>query len=68
MQKSRPATRRKLIERIERRRNSRVIALVTNIRQFGAGEIADIMLPWLVDQLRRIGHVERLDLFLVTFG
>ena len=64
----RPKARRKLIERLEKRRGSRVIAIVNSIRDYGAERIAHSLLPWLADQLVRIGHVDLLDVFLVTLG
>jgi ATP-dependent protease ClpP protease subunit len=53
---------KKLITDIERQRNSKILVYVSNMTM-GYPEV-----PRIYNRLRKLGHVDRLDLFLVSFG
>ena len=57
-----------LIGELEAARESRVITYVTGDRQPATSQIGDDSVRPLVDHLRRMGHVERLDLFIYSRG
>ena len=62
------ADRLRLIKAIEDARQSRVITVVTGDRRGHETRIAWDMVPLVIDHLREIGNVERIDLFLYTPG
>lgn len=58
-----------LIQKIEQKRGSRVVTYVTSDRQGPAGgRVAMDIIPIVSEQLRAIGRVEKIDLFLYTAG
>lgn len=57
-----------LIKKIEKSRNSRLIAYVTGDRQPFATRIADDIIPMLNRHLENIGHQKKISLFLYTRG
>ena len=62
------AERRTLIQQIEVARESRVITYITGDRQPITAQVADDALRPLYEQLREIGHVPRIDLFIYSRG
>jgi hypothetical protein len=60
--------RRQLIADIEQARGSRVITYVTGDRPPVAAQIGDDAIRPIYEQLRTIGHVEKLDLFIYSRG
>lgn len=61
-------TKKELIRKLEKERNSRVITYVTGDRQPFATKIADDVVPLLNGQLEQIGKVKKISLFLYTNG
>jgi hypothetical protein len=57
-----------LIQRLEKERNSRVISYVTGDRQPFATRLAGDVVPFLNEQLEKIGKVKKISLFLYTSG
>jgi hypothetical protein len=60
--------RKPTIAEIEKKRSSRVICYLTSDRQNALAILAKDALPVFFNQLRRLGAVERLDVFLFTTG
>ncbi len=61
--------REKLIEKIEKERNSKVITYITSDRQGPvSGRVAMDIIPIVSQQLRQIGKVKNIDLFLYSTG
>jgi len=61
-------TRRALIKQIEDTRGSRVLTYITSDRNPAPGQIGDDAIRPMYDQLRTIGKVKKLDLFLYSRG
>jgi hypothetical protein len=61
-------TRRELIRKIEEARDSRVLTYVTGDRQPAVSQIGEDSLRPMVDHLRSMRHVKRIDLFLYSRG
>jgi hypothetical protein len=62
-------TRTDLIKEIEKQRKSRVITYITSDRQGPVNaRVATDVIPLISEQLRKIGKVEKIDLFLYTSG
>jgi ClpP class serine protease len=60
--------RKKLIEELEAKRESRVLCYVTGDRGPTPAQVSDDALRPIYDQLRTFGHVKKLDLFLYSRG
>lgn len=60
--------RKDLIAQIEEKRGSKLICFLTSDRANATAIIAKDALPVFFNQLRQLGHVERLDLLLFTTG
>ncbi len=61
--------RKKIIEKIEKERNSKVITYITGDRQGPlSAKVAMDIIPIVSQQLRQIGKVENIDLFLYSTG
>lgn len=61
--------RKEIIEKIEKERNSKVITYITSDRQGPvSARVAMDIIPIISQQLRRIGKVENIDLFLYSTG
>lgn len=62
------AERKKIIERIETARGSRVVCYVTSDRPNADAQINKDVIPILYDQLQAFGNTSKIDLFLFTNG
>ncbi|MDO8502506.1 MAG: hypothetical protein Q7S20_11755 [Gemmatimonadaceae bacterium] len=62
------AERRELIQQIETTRESRVITYITGDRSPVTAQVSDDALRPLYEQLREMGHVPRIDLFIYSRG
>jgi hypothetical protein len=60
--------RKTLIAEVEAKRHSRLISYITSDRQNAAAIIAKDALPVFFNQLRALGHTERLDILIFTTG
>jgi len=61
-------TKKELIEKLEKERDSRLISYVTGDRTPFATRIAGDIVPLLSDLLDKIGKVKKISLFLYTSG
>lgn len=57
-----------LYKQIESERNSKLLVYITGSRPGLETQIADDILPMFTEHLDRIGDVEKISLFLYTFG
>lgn len=62
------ATRQELIQKIEQLRGSKVLVYVTSDRTPAGAQIGDDAVRPIVEHLRRMGPVEKLDLFIYSRG
>ncbi|MBI2708579.1 MAG: hypothetical protein HYX34_02655 [Actinobacteria bacterium] len=62
------AERKALIEALEQHRGSRVLTYITGDRAPTGAQIGDDAVRPIYDQLRSVGHVEKLDLFIYSRG
>lgn len=60
--------RRELIERLEQKRGSKVLCILTSDRNNAQGIIAKDFIPVAYNHLREFGSLTRLDVFLFTLG
>jgi hypothetical protein len=62
-------TKKEIFQKIEKQRNSKVIAYLTGDRQGPVNaKIAMDIIPVISAQLRKIGKTEKIDLFLYSAG